>query len=396
MERDGGEFAGFGDSILVDSVRRPLRQFALARELAKSRRLVREHIPDGPGVYGWLDREQRLVYVGKSKSLRARLQGYFLREPNDPKMARIRQASTRLIWEPISHELLALIREQELIFRWRPLFNRQGQPQRRKPGFVCVTGGSAPRIVMSHRRLPLATACFGPILGTGQLRAAVDCLNYAFGLRDCAERVRMHMTSQLPLLEDLRSAQCLRYELQSCLGPCAGGCTPHAYQAAVNAALQFLRGEDRERLNRLESEIADAIQRLAFERAAVLHSQYAALLWLWKRLAHWRSARGQIDGAFPVPTFAGRAVHVILREGTLVGYATHPRARSVTLPRSLKKLEREDDALEMEIFLIISSWFRKNRDQLLRIQPRAQRNEPAAKSTSVSPGVDTAPLRETA
>lgn len=383
MERDGCEFAGFGDSVLLDAVRRPLRQFAIHRELAKSRRLVREHVPDSPGVYGWLDRNQRLVYVGKSKALRARLQGYFFREPNDPKMARIRQASSRVIWEPVSHELLALIREQELIFRWRPLFNRQGQPQRRRPGFVCITPGIAPRVVMSYQRPPQATACFGPILGTGRLRASVECANQFFGLRDCPDRVRMHLTSQLPLLEDLRSAQCLRYELQTCLGPCVGGCTPMAYERAVEAALRFLSGEDRQPLLDLQRELTAAIERLAFERAAVLHEQLTHLQWLWNRLAHWRTARGKIDGAYPVPTFAGRPVHLVFREGSLAGYAAQPRARSLTQPQSLKKLEREDDALEMEIFLIISAWFRKNREQLPLIQPRARRDSAANAAPSL-------------
>jgi excinuclease ABC subunit C len=368
MNGDGIVFDGFGDSILVPAVRRPVQQVALKRELDASRRLVRQFVPLDPGIYGWLDKRQRLIYVGKSKSLRTRLSSYFAAEPADPKMARIRRASSRLVWEPISHELLALIREQELIFRWRPLFNRQGQPQRRQPGFVCLSGGPAPRAYMAFQRTAKADRAFGPILGIGQLREAVDCLNYVFGLRNCPDRVRMYVSPQLPLLTDLRNADCMRFELGSCLGPCAGGCSPATYQNAVDAACRFLQGDDQSVLKRLKGELAEAAEKLAFEKAAVVHRQWQALNWLSNKLRHWRGAREKIDGTYPVSTFNDRPLYLVFRQGMLAGYSDQPRARRVIKPLSLKRMERDDDALEMEIFLIVSAWFKKHADQTGLVQ----------------------------
>jgi len=100
--------------------------------------MLHDQCPLTPGVYGWLDRNHQLCYVGKSKALRKRLLSYFAKTPADPKMGRIVRHSQRIVWEPVSHELLALIREQELINRWRPDFNKQGQPTRRQPAFLCV------------------------------------------------------------------------------------------------------------------------------------------------------------------------------------------------------------------------------------------------------------------
>ena len=92
-------------------------------------------------------------------------------------MGRIIRHSQRIVWEPVSHELLALIREQELIYRWRPDFNKQGQPTRRQPAFVCVGGGAAPRAFVARQITDRSDWSIGPIAGTGRLRSAVEALN---------------------------------------------------------------------------------------------------------------------------------------------------------------------------------------------------------------------------
>ena len=125
------KFAGFGPSLLVQQTRRRVQAFDLPDDRMEARAMLHDHCPLTPGVYGWLDSNEQICYVGKSKSLRKRLLSYFAKTPNDSKAERIRNHSRRLVWEPMADELLALIREQELIYRWRPDFNTQGQPTRR-------------------------------------------------------------------------------------------------------------------------------------------------------------------------------------------------------------------------------------------------------------------------
>lgn len=366
-------FTGFGDSVLIPAVRRPLVQVGLVEDRDRCRQLLREQAPATPGVYGWVDRNQRLLYVGKSKSLRHRLLSYFDKSPSDPKTERMRQHSSRIVWEPVSHELLALIREQELIYRWRPSFNRQGQPERRKPGFICVGGGAAPKVFMATELTTSAEVCIGPIVGLGDLRLAIESLSYVFGLRDCSDRTRMNLSSQLSLFGDLQHAQCIRFELNSCLGPCSGGCSASRYRQAVQEAIAFLRGDDLSILARLQVDLEGAIGRLAFERAAVIYQQHKSLMWLARRLERRRRQRTELTGKFPVPTFDHKPCQLVLNEGYVVGFTQRGTGRGSAV--HTKRIEVGNHYLAVEWMLIVAGWFQKNAEQrqLLRQSPKPLR-----------------------
>ena len=372
-------FTGFGDSILIPSVRQPLVQLPLAEDRESCRGVIRELAPATPGVYGWVDRNQRLLYVGKSKSLRHRLLSYFDKNPADPKTERMRGLSSRVVWESISHELLALIREQELIYRWRPSFNRLGQPERRKPGFVCVGGGQAPCAFVAADATTLAEVCLGPVVGLGELHAAVESVNYVFGLRDCSDRTRMSLSNQLPLFGDLELAKCIRFDLNSCLGPCTGGCSPGRYRQSVDAAIGFLTGEDLTILDRLQHDREQASARLAFERAGVLHRQLLSLTWLARRLAIRKRLRAELTGSFPIPSFDRRPCRLVLDQGFLVGLSDWGSGHKTKL--QLRRRERNDEALAVEWMLIVAAWFQKNGEQkslLERFDRRAERKRASA------------------
>src|ERR1700712_1456509 len=98
---------------------------------------VRLLAPNRPGVYGMLDKDEQLIYVGKAKNLRARLQSYFRKKGRPPKAGRIIAHAQNIMWEVVPGEFASLLRELELIRRWRPRYNVQGQPLRRRLAFVC-------------------------------------------------------------------------------------------------------------------------------------------------------------------------------------------------------------------------------------------------------------------
>ena len=281
-----GKFDGFGPSILGGGTRGTLATSEIPRLRLDARKLLRSDCPISPGVYGWLDENRQLVYVGKSKSLRSRLLTYFAKTPSDRKMLRIRQHSNHLVWEPISHDLLALIREQELIYRWRPEFNSQGQPTRMQPAFLCLSKGVAPNAFLARRLSAKAAKSFGPISGTNRLREATIALNMAFHLRDCADKTGFEFNNQQTLFEDPTTAKCIRFELESCGGPCAGLCSKSDYDANVQRAIAFLTGQDRSILEKLESRMQRAAATAAFERAAMLRDYLDHLTWLDRRLTN--------------------------------------------------------------------------------------------------------------
>ena len=368
-------FVGFGPSILARQTRGRLRGSKIPTQRLDARQMVREKCPRVPGVYGWLDEHRQLVYVGKSKSLRHRLLSYFGKTPADKKMLRIRQHSEHLVWEPISNELLALIREQELIHRWRPDFNSQGQPTRTQPAFLCISGGPVPNARLSRKYLASARHSYGPISGTGNLSQAIVSLNQVFQLRDCPDKTGFEFSNQQLLFDDPSTAKCIRYELGTCPGPCAGCCSATTYQANVDRAVRFLEGRDSQTLPDLESRMKRAAADQAFEKATILRDCWENLTWLDRRLASLREAQNTLNGVVMLEARKQRTAWIVLRGGRIIGSTVAPDRpeRATAVEKQLENAGRQPvrmsaNLLEMRLQLIVISWFRKNpilKNQLL-------------------------------
>ena len=374
------EFEGFGPSILSAVSREKTSGSKIPIDRMEARSMLHDLCPVTPGIYGWLDSNNQICYVGKSKCLRKRLLSYFAKNPADRKAIRIRQHSHRLVWEPVSHELLALIREQELIYRWRPEFNTQGQPVKRQPAFLCISGGTAPNVFFTRRVTAKAEFSLGPISGTGRLRAAVDSMNQVFQLRDCPDKTAFTFNEQLTLFEDPASAKCIRFELGSCPGPCAGRCGREDYGTKVQKAIDFLVGGVmvKSTLNRLQLEMKEASAAMHFERASVVRDHFTNLRWLSRRLKQLEAAQETLNGVLPVRAKNYRKLWLVLRGGRLVGSAAAPQTkkRFSAMSRQLDSIRQQDlglpsNLMEMNLQMIVMSWFRKYPDyrrQLISFQ----------------------------
>ncbi len=368
------QFEGFGSSILAKVARQSTSGQSIPSDRMEARAMLHDHCPLTPGVYGWLDRNDRLCYVGKSKSLRKRLLSYFAKTPSDPKMGRIQRHSHRIVWEPVSHELLALIREQELIYRWRPDFNKQGQPTRRQPAYVGISGGSAPKASFARRMTKKLDFLVGPIAGTGRLRAAVECLNQVFHLRDCSDRTRFQYNDQSQLFGATDSAKCIRYELGTCPGPCASLCSKGNYHGNVDALMRFLNLEDISVLDRLSDRMKTAGANLQYERAAILRDQLKQLSWLVLRLTALADATEKLNGVLPIDSFGRRKLWLILRGGRLVGSAAEPKSakRAAIASEKLTSIATQTDTpatnlMEMNFQLMIMAAYRKDAQMRKRL-----------------------------
>ena len=373
------EFEGFGPSLLSRVCREDTcagDQFP--RDRMEARGMLHDTCPITPGIYAWLDNNDQICYVGKSKCLRKRLLSYFAKTPADKKVTRIVQHSRRIVWEPMSHELLALIREQELINRWRPDFNTQGQPVRRQPAFIGISGGPAPHVFFSRRITPKAASLFGPLNGTTRLRAAVDSLNQVFHLRDCPDRTRFHFSDQRTLFDDALSARCIRFELGSCPAPCASRCSVTDYMSGVNRASQFLAGGKivETTLEQLQHSMQAASDDCQFERAVVLRDHLTNLQWLARRLESLRGATDTINGVLPLPGKDRLKLWLVLRGGQVVGSAAEPRGRERTRT-AIKRLTaiatqdiaQPDNLMQMNLQMIVMSWFRRQPEDRERLVP---------------------------
>lgn len=234
----------------------------IATSAKEFRAMIRSHLPDQPGVYAMVDRNADIAYVGKSIQLRERVLNYFVDSPTalpgkarPRKEHRIGQQTRHLLWQPVGHELIALLRELELIQSLRPKFNVRGTVERGRAGYVFLTADEAPTFRTAALPSRGAVHSWGPILLTRSVREAVLKLNHVFGLRDCSTKIHIVYRDQGLLWDEQHEAGCLRAAFGACLSPCAQGCSRDEYATAVRRAVGFLDGDDQSILDQLATEM---------------------------------------------------------------------------------------------------------------------------------------------
>lgn len=311
------QFTGFGRCRLWPRIRSAVGEMALGDSLRDARRAVRHLCPSHAGVYGMLDADGHVIYIGKSKSLRHRLLSYLQTEQSDPRAARIVRHTVRLAWETAPHELAALLRELELIRRYRPEFNVVGQPGQFRRVYVCLGRSPAPLAYVAPQPSSRAEHVFGPVRSKRILRDAVRRLNTWFRLRDCDERVPMLFADQLSLFDVDRAPRCPRHELGTCPAPCAGVCTRKAYFRNVAAAREFLEGDDVRLLDRLEQRMRRAAHQQEYVRAANWRDIWLPLAWLHEELDRFREARRNYSFVYPLRN-AGRNYWLLVDRGQAI------------------------------------------------------------------------------
>src|SRR5262245_689006 len=251
-------FADFGPSAFACAAEASRIATVHGRRSSQLRSEVRRLCPRKPGVYGMVYANGELIYVGKAKSLRARLLSYFRPKSRDRRSTRILRHTRTIVWESATSEFAALLRELELIRRWRPRANVQGQPLRRRLAYVCIGRTPAPYVFLSRRPPASIVVRFGPVSTGPRAQEAVRRLNDLFRLRDCPQPQEMIFAEDAELFPGPRTAGCLRHEIGTCLGPCAALCSRSDYDGRVRAATAFLAGGDDKSLAKIEAEMTAA------------------------------------------------------------------------------------------------------------------------------------------
>lgn len=359
-------FKDFGPLALAGENSTPGCQVIEGRRSGDLRRHVGLLCPAGPGVYGMVDGSGELIYIGKAKRLRVRLLSYFRARGRPRKAGRILSLTKRLVWERCPSEFAALLRELELIRRWRPRCNVQGQPLRSQKAYVCLGRQPAPYVFLTRR--PPANAVFtcGPVAAGRQAANAVCRLNDLFRLRDCPQAQEMVFPEQGELFRQVRPAGCLRFEIGTCLAPCTGTCAKRDYMTNVRLARAFLAGTDIGPLHAIESAMNASAQAQQFERAAALRDKLAALTWLTGRLERLRQARARMSFVYPITGSAGAILWYLIHSARVVRVIAAPRAAGAdTARQALQAIYQTHSAALLEShehvdgMALVMAWFRK-------------------------------------
>ncbi len=227
-------------------------------------------VPDAPGSYQFLDRDGRILYVGKAKSLRQRLNTYF-QDPAGlpPRIAQMVAEADHVEWMVVDTEAEALLLEHNLIKREQPRYNVRLKDDKSYPWLAITVSDEWPRPAVVRGRKRSGVRYFGPYANVGAIRETLDLLLRSFPVRTCSDaKFRRHQRLGRP---------CLLYHIERCSGPCVGEVDREEYDQMLADLISFLNGDTAPLERGLEQGMRDAAAALEFERASVLRDKLDAV-----------------------------------------------------------------------------------------------------------------------
>src|SRR4051812_33299715 len=227
-------------------------------------------IPEDPGVYKFRDPSGRVIYVGKAKSLRQRLNSYFADVWGlHPRTRQMVTTAASVEWTVVGTEVEALQLEYNWIKEFDPRFNVRYRDDKSYPSLAVTLNEEFPRLQVMRGPKRKGVRYFGPYAHAWAIRETLDLLLRVFPARTCSAGV-FKRAGQI-------GRPCLLGYIGKCSAPCVGRVTGEEHRAIVDDFVDFMAGKTDLMIRRLEREMAAASADLEFERAARIRDDIGAL-----------------------------------------------------------------------------------------------------------------------
>ncbi len=233
-----------------------------------------KHLGAGPGVYRMMDKTGEVIYVGKARSLKNRVQNYTRLGGHTNRIAAMIRSTASMEFVNTGTEAEALLLEANLIKRFKPRYNVSFRDDKSFPYIVLRRDQEAPQIAKHRGARTLKGDYFGPFASAGAVNRTINTLQRAFLLRTCSDSVY-----------DSRTRPCLLFQIKRCAAPCTREIELEDYGKLVEEAGAFLSGKTDAVQRKLNALMDEAAEKLEFERAA----KYRNRLWA---LAHVQAHQG--------------------------------------------------------------------------------------------------------
>ena len=227
-------------------------------------------IPESPGVYRFRDQRGRVIYVGKAKSLRQRLNQYFADFAGlHPRTQMMLQTAAGVEWTVVGTEVEALQLEYSWIKEFDPRFNIKYRDDKSYPYLAVTMSDEYPRVMVMRGAKRKGTRYFGPYSHAWAIRDTVDTLLRVFPVRTCSAGV-FKRSGQI-------GRPCLLGYIGKCSAPCVKRISADEHRRLAEDFCDFMAGQTSRFASRLEAEMKQAAREEEFERAARLRDDLRAL-----------------------------------------------------------------------------------------------------------------------
>ena len=260
--------------------------------------------PTGPGLYFMKGPGDKVLYIGKAKTLRSRVASYFQQNMDPiasrgPKIAEMLNRVENVDFLETTSEVEAVLAEARLIKDIRPPYNTDLVDDKTFPYLEIMTSEDFPGVYITRKPQPHGSRLFGPFTSAKDLRDVLVILQKIFRFRTC----------KLDIQENDKKRKffrpCLLYSIKQCTAPCAARIDKHEYKKIVSDLMRFLRSKRSIILRQLKQQMEEASQALQYEKAAMYRDRI--------RLIERLDQRGSPDENVQPEVFAGDPTEALIQ-----------------------------------------------------------------------------------
>jgi|TARA_B100001093_G_scaffold518621_1_gene604149 excinuclease ABC subunit C len=268
-------------------------------------------VPNTPGVYKFFS-NQEIIYIGKAKDLRKRVSSYFGKATKDRKTSQIKFLTDKVETFTTKNEVEALLLEQMLIKENKPKFNILLRDDKTYPYIYFSSDHEFPGIYSKRTKKGVDKNYFGPFVSSEAVKKTIKEIQKIFKVRNCSDNTFAN-----------RSRPCIEFQMHRCSAPCVEKINKIDYFEDIKNAKLFLSSSDTKTVQRLSSDIEQAVLKLDFEKAAEIRDRL-------KRLKLLKEEQSVVTLANDIDIFSvssdmnylGISI-IVVRNGKIRGTKTH-------------------------------------------------------------------------
>ena len=217
-------------------------------------------LPEVAGVYQYYDKQEKIIYIGKAKNLKKRVNSYFTKTHDNRKTALLVKNIARIAHIVVDTEMDALLLENNLIKKYKPRYNILLRDDKTYP-WICIKKEPFPRVFFTRRVIKDGSEYFGPYTNMKTIRTLLDLIRNLYPLRSC------NFDLSEEKINSKKYKVCLEYHIGNCHGPCVGKVEPAYYEADIDSIRNIVKGNFKSALVALNKEMNGYAEVMEYEKA---------------------------------------------------------------------------------------------------------------------------------
>ena len=217
-------------------------------------------LPDSPGVYQYYDAKDSVIYVGKAKNIKKRVNSYFTKTHDNNRTRLLVKNIVRVEPIVVETEMDALLLENNLIKKYQPRYNVLLKDDKSYP-WICIKKERFPRVFYTRKLIKDGSEYFGPYTNMKTVRTLLDLIKGLYPLRTC----KYDLSAKK--IEENKYKVCLEYHLGNCLAPCENKISEESYTENIKAIRNIIKGNFKESLQQFRAQMQEHAANMEFEAA---------------------------------------------------------------------------------------------------------------------------------